>query len=484
MNGKITHKTIFQMANKSGWDGSYNIENDLAFKLLQEEKKRKLKHFDDRHAVVMIEGKAAIVYREKDAAINVMTTRFSNSGSVKIMYCNKFLPLPVEENASKRNVKLTPIFDYWLVWSGRNEFKQIVFKPMPGMVAGSTDLPSNEPILTLYQGLAFEPTPGNCDLILDHIREIWCAGNEDLFKYVMSWLARMFQIPGERAHTALVLHSGEGTGKNIIVDIFVSAFAEHAFVASKSNNLVGRFNDHLGKAVLVFANEAVWGGDKQQEGALKQLITDEKMAVERKYIPTYHTKNCVHLIIASNNDWVAPMGMDDRRFVVLDVSEQKKGDLEYFERLADQIKNGGDRAFIHYLLKLNTKGFNPRNLPAVKSQTKYLNKIKTADSVTQWFLACLECGSLGTTPEGDWEYGIKVSKNAAHQAYLDWCERMRINHRETMASMTKTLKKLVGVRQTQPRQNGKRDRNYEFLPLSDCRQQIEQLMGHGIDWNE
>ena len=158
--------------------------------------------------------------------------------------------------------------------------------------------------------------------------------------------------------------------------------------------------------------------------------------------------------------------------------------MEYFERLAVQIKNGGDRAFIHYLLKLNTKGFNPRNLPAVKSQTKYLNKIKTADSVTQWFLACLECGSLGTTPEGDWEYGIKVSKNAAHQAYLDWCERMRINHRETMASMTKTLKKLVGVRQTQPRQNGKRDRNYEFLPLSDCRQQIERLMGHEIDWGK
>jgi hypothetical protein len=99
------------------------------------------------------------------------------------------------------------------------------------------------------------------------------------------------------------------------------------------------------------------------------------MAVERKYIPTYHTINCVHLIIASNTDWVAPMGMDDRRFVVLDVSEQKKGDWEYFQGLAEQIKNGGDRAFIHYLLKLNTKGFNPRVLPAVKSQTKYLNKV-------------------------------------------------------------------------------------------------------------
>jgi phage/plasmid-associated DNA primase len=235
---------------------------------------------------------------------------------------------------------------------------------------------------------------------------------------------------------------------------------------------------------LVFANEAVWGGDKQQEGALKQLVTDEKMAVERKYIPTYHTKNCVHLIIASNNDWVAPMGMDDRRFVVLDVSEQKKGDGEYFQRLADQIENGGDRAFIHYLLNFNINGFNPRVLPAVNSQAKYINKVKTADSVTQWLLDCLERGSLGTTPEDDWEYGIQVSKDAAHQAYLDWCKRMGINCRETMTGMTKTLKKLVGVRQTQPRSNGRRERIYEFLPLADCRQQIERLMGHEIDWDE
>jgi len=207
------------------------------------------------------------------------------------------------------------------------------------------------------------------------------------------------------------------------------------------------------------------------------------MAVERKYIPTYHTKNCVHLIIASNNDWVAPMGMDDRRFVVLDVSEQKKRDWEYFQGLAEQIKNGGDRAFIHYLLNFNINGFDPRNLPAVKSQTKYLNKIKTADSVTQWFLDCLERGSLGTTPEGDWEYGIQVSKNAAHQAYTNWCDRMRINHRETIAGMTKVLNKLVGVRQPQPRSNGKRERIYEFPPLSDCHQQIEQLMGNEIDWD-
>jgi hypothetical protein len=165
------------------------------------------------------------------------------------------------------------------------------------------------------------------------------------------------------------------------------------------------------------------------------------------------------------------MGMDDRRFVVLDVSEHRKGDWEYFKKLANQIKNSGDKAFIHYLLDVNLSNFNPRILPAVKSRTKYINKIKTGDSVTKWFLNCLECGSLGKTPEHDWEYGIQVSKDAAHQAYTDWCERMRINHREPMGVMTKTFKKLVNVSLRQLRHSVKiRERVYEFPPLSDCRQ--------------
>ena len=42
MSGKITLKTIFKMARDGGWNGSYNIENDLAFKLLKEEKNENL----------------------------------------------------------------------------------------------------------------------------------------------------------------------------------------------------------------------------------------------------------------------------------------------------------------------------------------------------------------------------------------------------------------------------------------------------------
>ena len=48
------------------------------------------------------------------------------------------------------------------------------------------------------------------------------------------------------------------------------------------NQVVGRFNSHMKEALLVFANEAVWGGDKVAEGTLKAMITDRETAIEFK----------------------------------------------------------------------------------------------------------------------------------------------------------------------------------------------------------
>jgi hypothetical protein len=42
---------------------------------------------------------------------------------------------------------------------------------------------------------------------------------------------------------------------------------------------LGRFNSHLKNAILIFADEAIWGGNKREVGALKALITEPKLIV-------------------------------------------------------------------------------------------------------------------------------------------------------------------------------------------------------------
>jgi hypothetical protein len=349
------------------------------------------------------------------------------------------------------------------------------------------------------------PKEGDVGLILDHIRQVWCSGDDGAYRYVLGWMARLFQYPGEPGHTVIVLKSGEGTGKNIIIDMLVKALGEHAVTATKPGDLTGRFNDHLATAVLVFANEAVWGGDKSQEGALKSLITDETLSVERKYLPKFDVRNCCHLMMASNNDWVAPVGLDDRRFVILDVSNERQGDFAYFRRLRDQIKNGGTAAFVHYLLTLDISDFEVRELPdlGLNQATKSAAKILGADSVTQWVFECLYNGEIPHQREelvsgfssdrtvktavdlaSGWDDGaVTIARSELQSAYVDWCTKRR-KRASDPAVIGAKLRALTGAADSRPRDGARRLRVYVVPWLPDARQRFEKATRQVWAWPE
>jgi hypothetical protein len=66
-------------------------------------------------------------------------------------------------------------------------------------------------------------------------------------------------------------------------------------------------------------------------------------------------KNFIRLIVASNNDWVVPAGLEERRFFVLDISDKYMQNHEYFKKLFDQMDNGGREAMLHDLLQFRSE---------------------------------------------------------------------------------------------------------------------------------
>ena len=498
----VTLGTLFRMAYRAGWDGKISADPDV-LPLVDVQRRRMLTAFNDRHAVAMVDGRAVIVYREFDRGVDRMTTRFSSRGDLATKHEPDTLPfVEYSGNPPQPVIEQKPLVPIWMKSPIRRTYDQIVFKPQPRLVAGPVTLPDG-PILNLFQGLAITPKAGDATPILEHIRTVWCSGNDGAYQYVVSWLARMFQRPGERGHTVIVLKSGEGTGKNIIVDLLVRAMGDHATVCTKAEDLTGRFNDHLATAVLVFANEAVWGGDKQQEGALKSLITDEDLPVERKYIPKYRVRNCCHLIMASNNDWVAPVGLDDRRFVILDVAEHRRDDHEYFGALAAHIENGGAEAFVHYLLNLDLGEFNPRQLPdlGLNQATKREAKLRGANSVIKWWAQCLGDEAIlvdrtaelptafgsRTAPErvdlaAGWADGpIEIRTKDLYEAYRQWANghRVRVELKSVLGSR---LHKYAGVKKVRSWADGNRAMVYHVPSLCDCRHAFEREMRQPWDW--
>ena len=88
--------------------------------------------------------------------------------------------------------------------------------------------------------------------------------------------------------------------------------------------------------------------------------------------------NYAKVIMASNDDWVVPADIDDRRFAVFKVAEERKQDETYFAALNKELANGGLAAMLHDLLAMPLGDWHPRrDIP----QTKERNIQKAASLV-------------------------------------------------------------------------------------------------------
>jgi len=97
--------------------------------------------------------------------------------------------------------------------------------------------------------------------------------------------------------------------------------------------------------LVVFADEAFYGNERRYAGILKNLVTQSEMAVEPKGVDVFMAKKYFRLFMASNEDFVVPADLDDRRFLVLDVSDEHAKDHAYFGELRREWDEGGRESF-------------------------------------------------------------------------------------------------------------------------------------------
>jgi hypothetical protein len=269
-------------------------------------------------------------------------------------------------------------------------------------------------------------------------------------------------------------------------------FGQHFLHLSDARHLTGNFNAHLRDSCLVFADEAFYAGDKQPEGQLKRLVTEPTLMIEAKYANAVPARNCLHLIVASNDDWVVPAGTDERRFFVLDVSSARQKDYEYFGSLKKELEDGGKTAMLHELLDRDLSGFNVRDVP----QTSGLldQKIRSLRGLVAWWHETLEEGKIAgvvseqspfSAVEGHWTEAVKVNRDTLYRDYVDFSKERKEYRREEKSQLGKFLRRYVpGLAEERPRQPGTthRDRLYLLPPLSECRAEFEKVIG-SVEWD-
>lgn len=422
-----------------------------------------------KHAVVWVGGRCAVLTEIEDTRRKQKTITLSQQKDFTLFYKNRFI------RVGKKRMDLGT---YWLQDPARRQYTRVVFSP-EGCEPGEYNL---------WRGFAVEPKEGDCSLYLEHLRENIVCGNEAHYQYVLAWMADLAQHPGNRPGTSLVMYGDEGTGKGIMGKGLGRLFGQHFIHLTQSRHLVGNFNAHLREALLVFADEAFWAGDKSAEGVLKALITEEQHMVESKFFDPIQVDNHMRLIISSNNEWIVPAGPTARRFAAFKVSNTHRQDTEYFRKIEAQMQNGGSAALLHYLLQYDVSKVDLRRVP----QTVALmdQKDHTMTPVQRFWKNCLMHGSNTGLWKPQWKKSIEC--RLLHKLYREEVETLGVRHRATETELGVQLKKLVPkLRKTRrwhtivygAEEEKHRRYEWEFPDLEACRQAFDEVMNCKHDWS-
>lgn len=327
---------------------------------------------NDRMSQVIHGGKSLIAKSEYNPELKLEQVNFYEPKAMQ----DRLAPERIR-HVTEKGVEIDAPFPLWFKHPQRNTIEHVYFRPELSYTDDIPKMPINEP-LNLWRGYQYRPIDPVVDkvagdaskLMIEHIADVWCDSNDEKLAWLMDWFGVLVQQPDKIGMPVPVLKSEQGAGKGSIIDnVFVPLFGAHAMVIEKPELITGRFNGHLGINCFVSANEAVWGGRKEQTGAYKALVTDETRVVEAKFKDPVISKNFTSLLMSTNNEWFAPMDVQDRRHAVFDVSDKRLGDMAYFSRLHKAvIPDRGRQAFLHTLLAREVDIDRMRKSPSWQSK--------------------------------------------------------------------------------------------------------------------
>lgn len=431
-----------------------------------------LDQLNEKHFVADLGGDSVVVTEEDDAP-----PVYQDFEAFRRRYYNAYV-------GKKR------LGEWWLSHPQRRTAARIRFAPPP-LTIGPNDY-------NTWRGFAVTPDPHpqpelRCARYLDHLYRVICNSHDEHFHYLLDLLALTVQRPGVPVEVAVVLRGPQGAGKGTFVTNFGRLFGAHYIQVDKQDHVTGRFNQHLSGKVVLFADEAVWAGNKQDLGALKRLVTERSLTIERKYLDAVAEPNCIHLFMATNEDWVWPAGLRERRGFILDVDKKPWAESpEYFGGIHDEWENGGHAAFLAFCQQRVVPGNRLGKLP----QTSGLEAQQrlSLEPIHLWWLERLTSGEIEVGEPGWPEF---VASSTLYASYQREVQAIGATHRRLTENalfdrmetlLPKTARRtrrlvLVNAAQHGPEKLVKAQRRGWLLPpLHTCRAAFDDLTGLKYHW--
>lgn len=226
---------------------------------------------------------------------------------------------------------------------------------------------------------------------LSFIREVIADNNDEVYLYIIQWIAYILQNPGKKTETALVLQGIQGAGKNTFTNVLselLSGYSEANI--TDIHELTGSFNSAVEGRMLLVLNELRNAGDDRMANfdSLKSLITDRTVRINEKNQPRRTAENVANFILCTNNSHPVKLEISDRRYCVLQVNGIHAGDHDYFKRIHSSFTAEFYDHLLSYFVHYDIADFNVRRIPGTDAKEELT--IGFMSTIDKWIVKHFE----------------------------------------------------------------------------------------------
>ena len=204
---------------------------------------------------------------------------------------------------------------------------------------------------------------GRCERLLDLLRYM-CSDDDaydELYTWVIRWLAYPIQHPGTKMKTILVVNGPQGVGKSMFFEAVMAIYGQYGAVIDQSVIEDG-LNDWASRKLFLIADEAVAHSDLYHiKNKIKALITSERIYINPKNRPAYEERNHVNMVFLSNLRRPVLLEEGARRHAIIWTPALHSP--AFYGEVQAEINNGGVAALYDYLLNVDLGDFGPASLP-------------------------------------------------------------------------------------------------------------------------
>lgn len=268
-----------------------------------------------------------------------------------------------------------PAAPEWIRWPLRRSVKRVTYAPGESLFTECNSF-------NQWRGWGTEPVKGSVEPWLKLTQFIFSSTEKGILDWFYDWCAYPVQNPGVKMFTAVVIHgTAQGTGKTLVGYTLGRVYGDN-FKEITDEDLEESYWAENKQFIL--GDEITGKDNRQYMNTLKRLITKETIDINIKFIPQFQLPNRMNFMFTSQHGDSFFLEDKDRRFMVIEVTEDPLPEAFYINYDRWYKREGGDAALHDWLLRRKiSPSFNPM-APAPRTMAKERMIAATKSEAGSW----------------------------------------------------------------------------------------------------